>query len=401
MKEGKKSPKQLASYTNRITVGKTVTSPLSLFKVVYCKRKVHCYTPKPCYRKKLCPKSRGCDMANKENELACAGNLPAKLHNSRTHLLNSSDSGSSQTEGPSSKYSGFFSEVSQDHETMAQVLFSRNLRLNVALTFWRRRSISELVAYLVRIQDLGVVVDCLPVLTNRYVIVGLNWLQAVIKRWWSELSAHTEKAEDGNIHILKQQLSVLWEQENHLTLVPGYTGSIAKIFYALKDLVQTDGSFVVHDVPSGSYVVEVISPAHKFEPVRVDITSKGKMRARYVNYIKPSEVVRLPYPLQMKSSGPPSYFIKRESWGWTDFLMNPMVMMMVLPLLIFVLLPKVVNTSDPDMRREMEQSMNMLNSNHELPDVSEFMTRLFSSKSSSKSGGSSSKAGKSSSGKRR
>ncbi|NXO10609.1 KTBL1 protein, partial [Oriolus oriolus] len=227
MKEGKKSPKQLASYTNRVTVGKTVTSPLSLFKVVYCKRKVHCYTPKPCYRKKLCPKSRGRDMANKENELACAGNLPAKLHNSRTHLLNSSDSGSSQTEGPTSKYSAFFSEVSQDHETMAQVLFSRNLRLNVALTFWRRRSISELVAYLVRIQDLGVVVDCLPVLTNslqeekpyvsvgccvdllplvksllkskyeEYVIVGLNWLQAVIKRWWSELSAHTEKAEDG------------------------------------------------------------------------------------------------------------------------------------------------------------------------------------------------------------
>ncbi|XP_051477440.1 KATNB1-like protein 1 [Apus apus] len=258
MKEGKKSPKQLASYTNRITVGKTVTSPLSLFKVVYCKRKIHCYTPKPCYRKKQFPKSRGRDMANKENELACAGNLPAKLHDSRTQLLNSSDSGSSQTEGPSSKYSGFFSEVSQDHETMARVLFSRNLRLNVALTFWRRRSISELVAYLVRIQDLGVVVDCLPVLTNslqeekpyvsvgccvdllplvksllkskyeEYVIVGLNWLQAVIKRWWSELSAHKEKAEDGNIHILKQQLSGLWEQENHLTLVPGYTGNIAK-----------------------------------------------------------------------------------------------------------------------------------------------------------------------------
>ncbi|KAF1617559.1 KATNB1-like protein 1, partial [Eudyptes chrysolophus] len=260
MKEVSSTFTNIPLYYCRITVGKTVTSPLSLFKVVYCKRKVHCYTPKPCYGKKQFPKSRGCDMANKENELACAGNLPAKLHNdSRTHLLNSSDSGSSQTEGPSSKYSGFFSEVSQDHETMAQVLFSRNLRLNVALTFWKRRSISELVAYLVRIQDLGVVVDCLPVLTNslqeekpyisvgccvdllplvksllkskyeEYVIVGLNWLQAVIKRWWSELSAHTEKAEDGNIHILKQQLSGLWEQENRLTLVPGYTGNIAKV----------------------------------------------------------------------------------------------------------------------------------------------------------------------------
>ncbi|XP_078515468.1 endoplasmic reticulum membrane protein complex subunit 7 [Lissotriton helveticus] len=165
--------------------------------------------------------------------------------------------------------------------------------------------------------------------------------------------------------------------------------------------IRTDGSFVVHDVPSGSYVVEVVSPAYRFEPLRVDITSKGKMRARFVNYIKTSEVVRLPYPLQMKSSGPPSYFIKRESWGWSDFLMNPMVMMMVLPLLIFVLLPKVVNTSDPEMRREMEQSMNMLNSNPELPDVSEFMTKLFTSKSSSKSSSSASKVSKSGPGKRR
>ncbi|NXP47169.1 KTBL1 protein, partial [Heliornis fulica] len=256
MKEGKKSPKQLASYTNRITVGKTVTTSVSLFKVVYCKRRVHCYTPKLCYRKKQFPKARDCDMANKENELARAGNLPAKLHDSHTHLMDSSVSGSSQTEDPSSKYSEFFSEVSRDHGTMTQVLFSRNLRLNVALTFWRRRSINELVAYLLRIQDLGVVVDCLPVLTNslqeekpyisvgccvdllplvksllkskyeEYVIVGLNWLQAVIKRWWSELSAHTEK--DGNINTLKQQLIRLWEQENHLTLVPGYTGNIAK-----------------------------------------------------------------------------------------------------------------------------------------------------------------------------
>ena len=51
--------------------------------------------------------------------------------------------------------------------------------------------------------------------------------------------------------------------------------------------------------------------------------------------------------------------------------------------------------------QEMEQSMNMLNSNHELPDVSEFMTRLFSSKSSGKSSSGSSKTGKSGTGKRR
>lgn len=48
-------------------------------------------------------------------------------------------------------------------------------------------------------------------------------------------------------------------------------------------------------------------------------------RARLVNYIKTSEVIRQPYPLQIRSSGPHSYFMKRETWGWTDFLMNPMV----------------------------------------------------------------------------
>ncbi|KAK2855950.1 hypothetical protein Q5P01_004685 [Channa striata] len=154
--------------------------------------------------------------------------------------------------------------------------------------------------------------------------------------------------------------------------------------------LRADGSFAVNDVPSGSYVVEVVTPTYKFEPVRVDITSKGKMRARVVNYIKTSEVVRLAYPLQIRSSGSHVYFMKRETWGWTDFLMNPMVMMMVLPLLIIVLLPKVVNTNDPEMRKEMEQSMNMLNPNPELPDVSELMTKLFSgSKGSSKAGSSS------------
>ncbi len=48
-------------------------------------------------------------------------------------------------------------------------------------------------------------------------------------------------------------------------------------------------------------------------------------RARLVNYIKTSEVIRQSYPLQIRSSGPHTYFMKRETWGWTDFLMNPMV----------------------------------------------------------------------------
>ncbi|XP_017330836.1 ER membrane protein complex subunit 7 [Ictalurus punctatus] len=151
--------------------------------------------------------------------------------------------------------------------------------------------------------------------------------------------------------------------------------------------VRLDGSFTVNDVPSGSYVVHVASPVYRFEPVRVDITAAGKMRARRVNYIKPSEVVQLPYPIQMRCTGQHSYFAKRDTWVWSDFFMNPVVLMMVLPLLIILLLPKLINMNDPGMRREMEQSMNVLNPSPELPDVSELMTKFFAPpKSQGKSG---------------
>lgn len=43
-------------------------------------------------------------------------------------------------------------------------------------------------------------------------------------------------------------------------------------------------------LPPGSHVVEVIHPHFQYETARVDITSKGKLRARKVNYIQPALV---------------------------------------------------------------------------------------------------------------
>lgn len=88
---------------------------------------------------------------------------------------------------------------------------------------------------------------------------------------------------------------------------------------------REDGSFVIHNVPSGSYVIEVLSPNFSYEPVRVEINSKGKLRARKVNYIQTSQVVPVPYPLKLKSLGQTRYFYTREQWRATDFLFNPMV----------------------------------------------------------------------------
>uniref|UniRef100_UPI00398E448D KATNB1-like protein 1 isoform X1 n=1 Tax=Pristiophorus japonicus TaxID=55135 RepID=UPI00398E448D len=211
--------------------------------------------------KKQHPKSWCCDMANKENEVVCSGTVPKLCNDNRSSQQNSNNSPASQTDGASVTYADYFAQISKDHTTMTQVLFGRNLRLNVALTFWQK-SASELVAYLVRIQDIAVVADCLPVLTKsleeekqsisigccvdllplvqellrsrfeEYLIVGLNWLRAILKRWWPELSADTKNnathVEDQNIKAMKDQLRQLREQGFHLSSVPGYTGKVAK-----------------------------------------------------------------------------------------------------------------------------------------------------------------------------
>ncbi|XP_043243020.1 ER membrane protein complex subunit 7-like [Amphibalanus amphitrite] len=135
-----------------------------------------------------------------------------------------------------------------------------------------------------------------------------------------------------------------------------------------------DGSFVVSNLAPGSYVVDVTNPRYQFEPVRVDINSKGKLRARRVNHIVPSEVTQLPYPLKLRPLGPYQFFLKREQWRITDILFSPMVMMMILPVVLILVLPKMMN--DPETRKEMEQiSM----PKYDMPELSEMMTSFFGS----------------------
>jgi len=78
-------------------------------------------------------------------------------------------------------------------------------------------------------------------------------------------------------------------------------------------------------LPSGSYVFEIANPSYVFDPIRVDINSKGKIRARHVNNIQPSAVHTVTYPIRFKARGMASYFHMREQWRITDFLFSPMV----------------------------------------------------------------------------
>nr|CAX74120.1 hypothetical protein [Schistosoma japonicum] len=139
--------------------------------------------------------------------------------------------------------------------------------------------------------------------------------------------------------------------------------------------VKTDGSFEVTNVASGSYIIEAINPVYYFQGVRVDISSKGRIRARQLNAPQPNAVKELPYPLRLSTSGRAVYFKAREQLRTLDLLFNPNVLYVLVPLLLVMILTKLVNTNDPDVQKEMQQ-MNILNPQQQLPDMSEFLSSL-------------------------
>ncbi|KAI3410149.1 hypothetical protein GPALN_006507 [Globodera pallida] len=144
--------------------------------------------------------------------------------------------------------------------------------------------------------------------------------------------------------------------------------------------VKYDGSFALHDIPSGSYILEVASSDFLFESVRVDITNTGKIRARRLNLLQPNIVSTLPYPVKLTSRHPMKYFRMREEWRVTDVLMNPMLLMMGAAFFLVVLMPKLA-AQDPQVQKEMQ---NMQLPKVDMPDMADMLANIWSSGSSKK-----------------
>ncbi|KAF6778205.1 hypothetical protein AHF37_02350 [Paragonimus kellicotti] len=131
--------------------------------------------------------------------------------------------------------------------------------------------------------------------------------------------------------------------------------------------VKSDGSFEVHGLQSGSYVVEPLHPSFIFQTARVDINSKGRIRARRVNAPQPNAVKELPYPLRLTCSGKAVYFKPREQLRTIDLLFNPCLLYVLVPFLLVMVLTKLVNTNDPELQKELQQ----INLQQQLPDMGE------------------------------
>ncbi|XP_060938354.1 KATNB1-like protein 1 [Limanda limanda] len=248
----------------RYSVSRSGNNPGRVKRVVSCKRKTHHLTV---VRRKQLGSGRTFDAANKENEMSCLQDVrqeifdmdPLEFPLNVTHNHRTGRTGYEQADCSA------LSELTKDHSAMTDVLFGRNLRLKVAFTLWQR-NVGELLTYFLRIQDTGVFVDFLPLISRsidedsmkitigccvdlfplvkevltkpyeEYLIVGLNWIHSVLKKWWEQLrasgyngSSETVLENYRNFQVFNQRLVELWLEEPSLKFVPGAAGEKAKV----------------------------------------------------------------------------------------------------------------------------------------------------------------------------
>ncbi|XP_077395546.1 KATNB1-like protein 1 [Festucalex cinctus] len=226
-------------------------NPGRLKRVVSYKRKTHHLVVA---RKKPQISARTHDAARKDNK-----NIQQEMFDVDPQVLTTN----SRTGRTASQRDDFLklAELTRDHNTITELLIGRNLRLKVALTLWKRH-FGELITYFLRIQDNSVFVDMLPLISKRldddsanitigccvdlfplvrnvlispyekYVTVGLMWINCVLARWWEPLQAsgYTGSTSlDRNFPVFNQQLLQLWHQEPKLKTFPGAAGDMAKV----------------------------------------------------------------------------------------------------------------------------------------------------------------------------
>ncbi|KAG5654739.1 hypothetical protein H0H81_003747 [Sphagnurus paluster] len=101
----------------------------------------------------------------------------------------------------------------------------------------------------------------------------------------------------------------------------------------LKGSIMYDGSFSIPDVPVGTYLLSVISPAHSFDQLRIDVVdSESAPEIRLYapgTPLNPSSTVLLSYPITLVPRQKHAYFVPHESFNLVAMLSNPMMLMMV------------------------------------------------------------------------
>ncbi|KAI2632001.1 hypothetical protein GGR54DRAFT_12515 [Hypoxylon sp. NC1633] len=158
--------------------------------------------------------------------------------------------------------------------------------------------------------------------------------------------------------------------------LPATTHATLTSLGALHDAALTAaGTFAFRNVTPGSYLADVHCATLAFAPLRVDVggpapVSPGEGSVP-VTVVRAWETYRgndwnnmgaeVPRSggeggrFAVRALGPKEYFTERGSFSILGILKNPMILMGLVSMVLFVGMPKLVENMDPEMRAEWEE----------------------------------------------
>ncbi|KAK3386954.1 hypothetical protein B0H63DRAFT_558555 [Podospora didyma] len=157
----------------------------------------------------------------------------------------------------------------------------------------------------------------------------------------------------------------------NLHTLPASTHATLSTFHkTLSAPLSTSNTFVFRNVTAGSYLVDFHCATHMFAPLRLDVSPpvddhggkapklvlKAWETFRGNDWDNKGEAVPLRDDVfDARLLGAKSYFMERSKFNVLSILKNPMILLGLVSMAIFIGMPYLVDNMDPEMRAEWDE----------------------------------------------
>ncbi|KAI1817564.1 hypothetical protein GGS20DRAFT_531736 [Poronia punctata] len=154
---------------------------------------------------------------------------------------------------------------------------------------------------------------------------------------------------------------------NPAALSPSTHATLTALGASYSAPLSTDNTFVFRNVSVGSYLADIYCSTYGFAPLRVDVDVEGDGQEELVrawetfrgndwdNRGEQISAVDNGGAFPVRVLGEKVYYTERSGFSILSILKNPMILMGLVSLGLFVGMPKLMENMDPEMRAEFEE----------------------------------------------
>ncbi|KAK7694566.1 hypothetical protein QCA50_001752 [Cerrena zonata] len=122
--------------------------------------------------------------------------------------------------------------------------------------------------------------------------------------------------------------------------------------------VTRSGQFVIPEVPSGTYILSVMTHDYAFERLRIDVSDTDTLPEvrPYIpgTPLSPASPVTLPYPITLHPRGKYDFYAPQESFNIIAMFKSPMMLLMLFTGVMMLAMPYIMKNMDPEMLNEFK-----------------------------------------------